>query len=195
MLTCGFVCFIPIFAQTASQRAMPLLGLLPKAPIIYIMSSRASGGGGGPGPPHRRKTATSAARARRQSPPPPAWTAPCWTGCSRRWTALARHPGEEHHPIVRDSAAARARIAGPAIAGGAVLEEGASHPESEPDHRHVSHLVFAYPGPLPCPPTCGRQHQQPRTAGATIQRSGHSSGSCACAPGCTSQNGSRTCCA
>jgi alpha-L-fucosidase 2 len=63
--------------------------------------------------------------------------------------ALARHLGEQDHPIVRESAAARARIAPPAISSGAILEWGPSHPETEPDHRHVSHLVFAYPGATP----------------------------------------------
>jgi alpha-L-fucosidase 2 len=80
--------------------------------------------------------------------------------------ALARHLGEERHPIVRESAAAGARIAPPAISGGAILEWGPSQPEAEPDHRHVSHLVFAYPGwlhsPVRWPGGSNRSHPGPQ---------------------------------
>lgn len=83
--------------------------------------------------------------------------------------ALARHLGEENHPIVRKSAAARARIAPPAISGGAILEWGASHPETEPDHRHVSHLVFAYPGSTPL------SHDLRAATASTLDRRGDDS--------------------
>jgi alpha-L-fucosidase 2 len=83
--------------------------------------------------------------------------------------ALAEEVGEADHPIVRESAAARARIAPPAISSGAVLEWGPSHPETEPDHRHVSHLVFAYPGSAPLSADMGT------AIGATLDHRGDDS--------------------
>lgn len=83
--------------------------------------------------------------------------------------ALAEETGEADHPIVRESAAARARIAPPAISGGTLLEWGAAHLETEPDHRHVSHLVFAYPGATPL------THDLRTAVGATLDRRGDDS--------------------
>jgi alpha-L-fucosidase 2 len=83
--------------------------------------------------------------------------------------ALADEVGEADHPIVRESAAARERIAPPAISSGAVLEWGPSHPETEPDHRHVSHLVFAYPGSTPLSGDLGT------AIGTTLDRRGDDS--------------------
>lgn len=61
-------------------------------------------------------------------------------------TALARDLGADH-PVLAEIAAARPRVAPPRIGpDGTVLEWGPGAVEEDPQHRHVSHLVFAYPG-------------------------------------------------
>lgn len=53
-------------------------------------------------------------------------------------------------PLVREAEAALERVPGPRIgADGRVLEWHTEVPEEEPDHRHVSHLGFVYPGTEP----------------------------------------------
>lgn len=55
--------------------------------------------------------------------------------------------GRTEDPLVTEALAALERIPGPRIGpDGRILEWHAAVPEEEPDHRHVSHLGFAYPG-------------------------------------------------
>ncbi|WP_299169829.1 glycosyl hydrolase family 95 catalytic domain-containing protein [uncultured Arthrobacter sp.] len=67
-------------------------------------------------------------------------------------TALAPLVGQANHPICEEVRRALPRIA-PPIAGrdGGILEWGAHEEEVEPNHRHLSHLFFAYPGNGPTP--------------------------------------------
>lgn len=66
--------------------------------------------------------------------------------------ALAETVGQTDHPVVAQVNAALPRIAPPTIgADGTILEWGTSEEETEPDHRHLSHLFFAYPGNGPTP--------------------------------------------
>lgn len=61
-------------------------------------------------------------------------------------TALARDLGVDH-PVLAEIAAARPRVAPPRVAADGTVREW--HPgavEEDPQHRHVSHLLFAYPG-------------------------------------------------
>ena len=60
---------------------------------------------------------------------------------------LAARLDRHDSPIVAELRAARARIAGPRISASGLIEEwGAELDETEPDHRHVSHLYPLYPG-------------------------------------------------
>jgi alpha-L-fucosidase 2 len=55
--------------------------------------------------------------------------------------------GRTEDPLVAEAQAALDRIARPRIGpDGRILEWHATVSEEEPDHRHVSHLAFAYPG-------------------------------------------------
>lgn len=61
-------------------------------------------------------------------------------------TAVARDLGVDD-PVLPEIAAARPLVAGPRVApDGAVAEWGPGAVAEDPHHRHVSHLVFAYPG-------------------------------------------------
>lgn len=61
---------------------------------------------------------------------------------------LAADRGEPDAPIVSEVLAARARIGGPRTTSAGDIEEwGADLEQTEPDHRHVSHLYPLYPGP------------------------------------------------
>ncbi|NDL60523.1 glycosyl hydrolase family 95 catalytic domain-containing protein [Phytoactinopolyspora mesophila] len=60
---------------------------------------------------------------------------------------VAAHLGRSGDPVVVEAAAARQRIRPPGIEADGTIREW--HPGArsvEPDHRHLSHLVFAYPG-------------------------------------------------
>jgi alpha-L-fucosidase 2 len=56
-------------------------------------------------------------------------------------------------PVVAEVRAARPRIPAPPIgADGLIAEWAANRPQGEPGHRHLSHLVWAYPGDTPDDP-------------------------------------------
>lgn len=62
--------------------------------------------------------------------------------------------GEQEDDTVRRARAALPRVPEPEIgADGRILEWHAPLPEEEPEHRHVSHLAFAYPGTATLTPT------------------------------------------
>lgn len=61
--------------------------------------------------------------------------------------ALAPLVGQEEHPVVAEVRRARPRIEPPAVSGtGDILEWGPAERATDPLHRHLSHLAFAYPG-------------------------------------------------
>jgi len=66
---------------------------------------------------------------------------------------LAERLGIDGDPVVRRAASALPRIPGP-VPGrdGMIPEWRADRPQSEPAHRHLSHLYFAFPGDLPLTP-------------------------------------------
>lgn len=58
--------------------------------------------------------------------------------------------GREDDPLIEEAGAALQRVKGPRIGpDGRILEWHAALAEEEPEHRHVSHLGFAYPGTEP----------------------------------------------
>ncbi|WP_323960592.1 glycoside hydrolase family 95 protein [Arthrobacter sp. JZ12] len=60
---------------------------------------------------------------------------------------LAPLVGQIGHPVLDEVRAALPRIASPQVGSdGRILEWGAGDEEEDPQHRHVSHLFFAYPG-------------------------------------------------
>ncbi|MFF5076266.1 glycoside hydrolase N-terminal domain-containing protein [Actinoplanes sp. NPDC000266] len=66
-------------------------------------------------------------------------------------TVIAR--GDEGDPLVAEVIAARKRMPAPAVGADGLISEWLSDPpQAEPGHRHVSHLVFAYPGDTPDDP-------------------------------------------
>lgn len=73
------------------------------------------------------------------------------------------------HPVLVELDQVLPRIDGPRIApDGTVQEWDSPRPETEPQHRHVSHLVFAYPGAGPAP-------EQVAAVAATLDRRGDDS--------------------
>ncbi|MFB9954447.1 glycosyl hydrolase family 95 catalytic domain-containing protein [Cellulomonas denverensis] len=72
------------------------------------------------------------------------------------------------HPVLAELEAALPRVPGPVTAPDGTLQEwDLPRPETEPQHRHVSHLVFAYPGSGP-----GGRHA---AVAATLDRRGDDS--------------------
>ncbi|MCY1143295.1 glycoside hydrolase family 95 protein [Actinoplanes sp. Pm04-4] len=63
---------------------------------------------------------------------------------------LQRGPADD--PVVAEVRAVRPTIPDPVIRNGLIEEWPGSPPPAEPHHRHVSHLVFAYPGDTPADP-------------------------------------------
>jgi len=71
-------------------------------------------------------------------------------GALRSVIESAQLLGREDDPLIEEARAALERVKGPRIGpDGRILEWHAALPEEEPDHRHVSHLAFAYPGTEP----------------------------------------------
>jgi alpha-L-fucosidase 2 len=68
----------------------------------------------------------------------------------RMVAALAERLGLDDDPLVLRAASALPRIPGP-VPGrdGMIAEWRADRPQTEPTHRHLSHLYFAFPGDLP----------------------------------------------
>jgi alpha-L-fucosidase 2 len=67
--------------------------------------------------------------------------------------ALAERLGIDDDPVVRRAAAALPRIPGPVPGRDEMIAEWrADRPQSQPGHRHLSHLYFAFPGDLPLTP-------------------------------------------
>ncbi|MBB6406782.1 glycosyl hydrolase family 95 catalytic domain-containing protein [Arthrobacter sp. AZCC_0090] len=64
--------------------------------------------------------------------------------------ALARLLRMEDDPVVREAVTALPKLPMPSVGrGGRIREWLADDPEWEPEHRHLSHLYFLYPGDLP----------------------------------------------
>lgn len=65
---------------------------------------------------------------------------------------LAPLVGRTGHPVLDEIRAALPRIAPPQVGPeGRILEWGTDEEEEDPQHRHLSHLFFAYPGNGPTP--------------------------------------------
>ncbi|XVU28599.1 glycoside hydrolase family 95 protein [Actinoplanes sp. CA-054009] len=66
---------------------------------------------------------------------------------------LAGRLDQTTDPVVAEVLAARSRIPAPEVAASGLIPEWLGDPPpAEPHHRHVSHLVFAYPGDTPADP-------------------------------------------
>ncbi|NMO49599.1 glycoside hydrolase family 95 protein [Actinoplanes sp. TBRC 11911] len=66
---------------------------------------------------------------------------------------LAARLGVDDDPVVAEVRQVRPRIPGPAIGADGMVPEWIDDPaQGEPGHRHLSHLVFAYPGDTPDDP-------------------------------------------
>ncbi|POH64012.1 MULTISPECIES: glycosyl hydrolase family 95 catalytic domain-containing protein [Cryobacterium] len=82
---------------------------------------------------------------------------------------LAADSGQGDDPILAEAAAALVRIPGPRIGSdGTLLEWDRERLETDPQHRHVSHLVGLYPGD-------GLNAEHARAASATLDRRGDDS--------------------
>jgi alpha-L-fucosidase 2 len=68
-------------------------------------------------------------------------------------SSLAARLGLDGDPLVAEVRAARPRIPAPPIGDDGLIAEWAGNPpRAEPGHRHVSHLVFVFPGDTPDDP-------------------------------------------